>query len=136
MAPACEDSLWYFIISATIEEVRGILLGLTCFRHVVVGPCTPRKDFGLGFCLSEVGLLPSRAGGVSSKAAPATLVPAIAVPSRPSSAQVVLDLSDLPAFSPPLSLVPTLLMMRRTYFIIAMPARSILLSRKVVFDVG
>ena len=61
------------------------------------------KFFGLGFGLSEGGPLPSGVGGASSKA------PACAC-SRPhhcgpfTAAQVVLDLSDLPTFSPSLSL--------------------------------
>ena len=61
--------------------------------------------FGLGFGLSEGGPLPSGVGGASSKA------PACGC-SRPhhcgpfTAAQVVLDLSDLPTFSPSLSSPP------------------------------
>ena len=80
---------------------------LLVFRHVAVCPCTTSKAFkffGLGFGLSEGGSLPSGVGGVSSKAAASIFVPSIAVPGPFTAAQIVLDLSDLPIFSPSLSL--------------------------------
>ena len=65
--------------------------------------------FGWGFGLSEGGPLPSGVGGVSSKAAASIFDPlsSFSETFRPqhcgpfTAAQVVLDLSDLPTFSPP-----------------------------------